>query len=52
MRNINVNEHDPMVQNEWTNEDQATYVSPKWKKDEAKHDLMIQNKRIDKDEAT
>lgn len=50
--NINVNEYDPTVQNEQTDKDEATYVTPKRNKDEDKYDLMIQNKQTDKDKAT
>ena len=44
--------HDLMIQNEQTNEDEATYVTPKQNKDEDKYDPMIHNERTDEEEAT
>lgn len=41
-----------MVQNEQTDEDKATYLTPKQNKDEHKHDLMIQKEQRDKDKAS
>ena len=41
-----------MVQNEQTDEEEATYVRPKQNEDNHKHVLMIQNERTDEDEAT